>query len=112
MNDILEWWRNAWLAFSASFSQNFLEARRWVLLRDGFVTTIEITIGAVLVGLFIGFVVAVIRTTHDKTGRLSFLNFLAKLFLTVIRGTPTMVQLLIIYFVIFASINVAKLSLR
>ena len=109
MNDILEWWRNAWLAFSASFSQNFLEARRWVLLRDGFVTTIEITVGAVLVGLFIGFVVAVIRTTHDKTGRLSFLNFLAKLFLTVIRGTPTMVQLLIIYFVIFASINVDKL---
>ena len=103
MNDILEWWRNAWLAFSASFSQNFLEARRWVLLRDGFVTTIEITVGAVLVGLFIGFVVAVIRTTHDKTGRLSFLNFLAKLFLTVIRGTPTMVQLLIMGFVIFSS---------
>ena len=109
MNDIFEWWHNTWLVFCASFSQNFLEARRWVLLRDGFVTTIEITLGAVLVGLLIGFVVAVIRTTHDKTGRLAFLDFLAKVFLTVIRGTPTMVQLLIIYFVIFASINVDKL---
>ena len=109
MHSALEWWRNAFDLFGAKFSQNFLEAHRWRLLWNGFGVTVEITIGAVLVGLAIGFLVAVVRTTHDKTGRWKFLDFLAKVFLTVIRGTPTMVQLLIIYFVIFASVNIDKL---
>ena len=109
MHGVLEWWRETWTTFGVRFSQNFLEANRWRLLADGLVTTVEITIGAVLVGLVIGFLVAVVRTTHDKTGRWRFLNFLAKVFLTVIRGTPTVVQILIIYFVIFASVNVPKL---
>ena len=55
-----------------------------------------------------GFVVAVIRATHDKTGNLRFLNALCKLYLTVIRGTPVVVQLLMIYFVIFGSVDVSK----
>ena len=47
-------------------------------------------------GIVIGFVVAVIRSTHDKTGTLKIGNFICNLYLTIIRGTPTMVQLLII----------------
>ena len=109
MHGTIEWWREAFQTFGAKFSQNFIKANRWQLLADGFVTTLKITVGAVLVGLVIGFLVAVVCTTHDKTGRRKFLNFLAKVFLTVIRGTPTMVQLLIIYFVIFASVNIDKL---
>ena len=46
---------------------------------------------------------AVVRSTYDKTGKLGILNALCKLYLTVIRGTPVVVQLLIIYFVIFGS---------
>ena len=56
----------------------------------------------------IGFVVAVIRSVSDQTGKLKLLNALCKIYLTVIRGTPVVVQLLIIYFVIFGSYDVDK----
>ena len=62
-----------------------------------------------LLGVLLGFTVAVIRSTHDKTGKLRLLNWLCKLYLTVIRGTPVVVQLLIIYFVIFGSVNISKI---
>ena len=55
-----------------------------------------------------GLLIAIVRSTHDKTGKLGFLNVLARIYLTIIRGTPVVVQLLIIYFVIFASVNVGK----
>ncbi|MBQ7371917.1 MAG: amino acid ABC transporter permease [Blautia sp.] len=63
---------------------------------------------ALLIGLLIGTVIAVIRVTCDKTGKLKLLNLFAKVYLTVIRGTPVMVQLLIIYYVIFASSRADK----
>jgi His/Glu/Gln/Arg/opine family amino acid ABC transporter permease subunit len=75
---------------------------------DGFVVTIEVTLFAVLMGIVIGFGVAVIRSTADQTGKLKFLDFLCRVYLTVIRGTPVVVQLLIIYFVIFGSVNIDK----
>ena len=56
-----------------------------------------------LLGIFLGFTVAVIRATHDRTGRFKALDALCRLYLTVIRGTPCVVQLLIIYFVILKS---------
>ena len=56
-----------------------------------------------ILGTLLGFTVAVIRTTHDRTGKMKFLNALCRLYLTVIRGTPCVVQLLIIYFVILKS---------
>ncbi len=61
------------------------------------------------VGIFLVCFVAIVRTTHDQTGKLKFLNGVCKLYLTVIRGTPVMVQILLIYFGIFASVNVPKL---
>ena len=63
---------------------------------------------AVILGMVLGFLIAIVRSTHDKTGKLGFLNVLARIYLTIIRGTPVVVQLLIIYFVIFASVNVGK----
>ena len=56
----------------------------------------------------LGFLVAIVRSTYDKTGKLRILNAICKLYLTVIRGTPVVVQLLIIYFVIFGSSDVSK----
>ena len=58
--------------------------------------------------MILGFLLAIVRATHDKTGKLKLLNLVAKFYLIVIRGTPVVVQLLIIYFVIFASVNVDK----
>ena len=62
-----------------------------------------------LIGIVLGLLVAIVRSTYDKTGKLRILNLLCKLYLTVIRGTPVVVQLLIIYFVIFASVSVDKI---
>ena len=67
-----------------------------------------ITFFAVLVGIVIGFIVGIIRSTYDKTHRLKILNFICNVYLTVIRGTPVLVQLLIIYYVIFASVRIDK----
>ncbi len=67
-------------------------------ITDGLLVTIEITLAALLIGLAIGFVVAIIRSTHDKTGKFKFLDSICKLYLTVFRGTPVIVQLLIIYY--------------
>ena len=60
-------------------------------------------------GVVIGFLIAVVRSNHDKTGHMKVLNFICNIYLTVIRGTPTMVQLLIIYYVIFSSVHIDKL---
>ena len=60
-------------------------------------------------GVVIGFLIAVVRSNHDKTGHMKILNFICNIYLTVIRGTPTMVQLLIIYYVIFSSVHIDKL---
>lgn len=67
-------------------------------ITDGLWITIEITIAALFIGLALGFLVAIIRSTHDKTGKFKFLNSICKLYLTIFRGTPVIVQLLIIYY--------------
>ena len=58
-----------------------------------------------LLGIVVGFLVAIIRATHDKHGGLNILNFICKVYLTIWRGTPTMVQLLIMYYIILVSLN-------
>ena len=75
----------------------------------GLENTLLITIFAVLIGVAIGFLVAIIRASHDKNGSLKILNFICRVYLTVIRGTPTMIQLMITYYIIFASVNVSKI---
>lgn len=102
------WLENIWLNLKESFYVNFMQEGRWKYLTNGFLVTVEVSFFSVLLGILVGFVVAVIRATHDKTGNLRFLNALCKLYLTVIRGTPVVVQLLMIYFVIFGSVDVSK----
>ncbi|MDE6959432.1 MAG: amino acid ABC transporter permease [Lachnospiraceae bacterium] len=92
----------------ARFYQNFIQDDRWMYMRDGLLITLEVTLFATLIGILVGFIVAIIRSTHDRTGKLKILNALCQVYLTVIRGTPVVVQLLITYFVIFGSVNVSK----
>lgn len=94
--------------FVEKFHSTFIEGDRWMYLVRGLGTTLLITLFAVILGMVLGFLIAIVRSTHDKTGKLGFLNVLARIYLTIIRGTPVVVQLLIIYFVIFASVNVGK----
>lgn len=91
-----------------SIHQNFIEENRWQYLANGLLTTLEITFFAVIIGIVFGFVIAVLRFSCDTTGKLTILNWILKAYLTIIRGTPAMIQLLIIYYVIFASSNISK----
>ena len=97
------------MAFFDSLYLNFIKDNRWKYIVNGLGVTLRVTLFAVLIGIAIGFVIAIIRSTYEKTGKLKILNFLANIYLTVIRGTPVVVQLLIIYFVIFASFRVDKI---
>ena len=63
---------------------------------------------AVLMGIAIGFIVGVIRSTYERTHKLKLLNLLCNIYLTVIRGTPVVVQLMIIYFVVFGNSRIDK----
>lgn len=95
------------------FILDFIEKNRWQYIVSGLKTTLLVTALALVLGLIIGIVVAVIRTAHDQIDEkklhgpfglvLRLLNLIAKIYLTIIRGTPTMVQLLIIYFIIMAN---------
>lgn len=91
-----------------SFYQNFVEDQRYLYIVTGLRNTLVIALFAVIIGTLLGFVLAVIRTTHEKTGNLRLLNWICKIYITIIRGTPAMIQLLIIYYVIFASANINK----
>lgn len=91
--------------FQAQFYDNFIKDTRYLYLLKGFRTTIILTVFAVLIGIALGFLVAIIRSTHDKTGKLKIANLICNLYLTVIRGTPAVVQLLIMFYVVFASYN-------
>ena len=93
-----------------SFYQCFIEDNRYQYLLQGLWNTILISLMAVLLGVVIGFCVAIVRATHDKTGSMKLLNALCHVYLTIIRGTPAMIQLLIIYYVIFASTNINKVA--
>ena len=87
----------------------FLEGDRWQLYLQGLVTTLELTVCALIVGVALGVLVAVIRTAHDqqrpghRNFALAILNVICKIYTTVIRGTPMLVQILIWGFVIFSS---------
>ncbi len=94
--------------FQERFYLNFIEDDRWEYLLNGLQTTLTVTFFAVLIGIAIGFLVAIIRATNERTGKLKLLNAICKIYLTVIRGTPVVVQLLIIYFVIFGSVIIDK----
>lgn len=105
-----------WFAgFKDDFYLNFIKDDRYMYIFKGLGTTLLITLFAVLLGIVLGIVAAIIRTTHDKTisdlrpgfGKfiLKFLNTIVNIYLTVIRGTPVVVQLMITYYIIFASSN-------
>ncbi|MFR8548369.1 MAG: amino acid ABC transporter permease [Lachnospiraceae bacterium] len=94
--------------FQDRFYLNFIADDRWKYLVNGLKTTLTVTFFAVLIGIVLGFIVAIVRSTCEKTGKLRLLNAVCKVYLTVIRGTPVVVQLLIIYFVIFGSVKIDK----
>lgn len=97
----------------AEFILNFVMKDRWKLLVNGLGNTLLITFLALCLGIVIGVIIAVVRTSWDNTGHkmrpgigralMRFVNGFCQVYVTVIRGTPMVIQLLIMYYVIFAS---------
>ena len=96
----------------AKFIANFITDDRWKYFTNGLGTTYTVSFFAVMLGVIIGVIIAVIRSSADKMERpplvIRILNFICKVYLTVIRGTPAMIQLLIMYYIIFGSVDVSK----
>ena len=87
------------------FNRYFVDngATEWWL--TGLKTTLLVTVIALCIGVVLGLLIALIRSTHEQTGKLKLLNIVARVYLTIIRGTPSMIQILFFYSVIFATIN-------
>lgn len=84
--------------------RDFFTNGRYHYILDGLKVTIEVTIIGLIIGLLIGVIVGAITSLHQVNGKLKIPNTVCNLYITVIRGTPTTIQLLIIYFVVFASL--------
>ena len=102
---LVTWWQE----FYVYFYQAFIEGDRWLQYLKGVGTTLWVTALALVIGVVLGVLIAIVRTAHDqqRPGRhnpfLGIINGICKVYVTVIRGTPMMVQLLIMGFVIFKS---------
>lgn len=91
------------------FKQVFIEKDRWQYIPKGLRNTLIITFFAGVIGIILGFLFAIIRVANDRNDEkklgIRVLNAIVKVYLTIFRGTPMMVQLLIMYYVIFASVK-------
>ncbi len=109
MNGISAWFSD----LKADFILNFVEQDRWRFLTSGLKNTLIITFLSLILGVILGIIIAIVRSSYDKTyaemrngvkkNILSIANGMCKLYLTVIRGTPVVVQLMIMYYIIFAT---------
>ncbi len=101
---------NWWADIEDEFYRNFIHNDNWMHLAKGLLTTLRITFFALIMGILIGFLVAIIRVTYSKTGKLKILDSICKVYVSIIRGTPVMVQLLIIYFVMLLPLRQVMLG--
>ncbi len=85
------------------FGRAFLAENRWKLYLEGLGNTLIIAFIAALIGIVIGVIFAVINYVNKKTGKLKVLKNLSQIYITLVRGTPVVLQLMILYFVVFAS---------
>ncbi len=103
--------------FLSQFKLCFIEDNRWQWILEGLKNTLVITIFALLIGIVLGIIIAAVRSTYDKNGAamkkkggigyvlLKIGNILCNIFVTIIRGTPVVIQLLIVYFVILINVQ-------
>jgi len=101
--------------FKETFNLCFIDDSRWKWLLQGFKSSIIITLFSIVIGFVLGIIIATVRSSYDKNAEnlskkkdfgtlvFKFFNLICKIYITVIRGVPAVVQLLIWYFVILAT---------
>lgn len=116
LDSILRFFEESFSNFRASFIKTFITDDRWKQLLSGLGVTLQITFFAMILGVLLGFIIASVRSTYDKTleGKncrrfsdyiLKALNFICHIYITVIRGTPVVIQLMIMFYVVFSSLR-------
>lgn len=108
-SNIYVWIYEAFMSLGHRFYVDFISKNRYMFLLDGLKVTIIVAILACLIGIVIGVLTAIIKVVGESNSKIKPLKWLANIYVTVIRGTPVMVQLLIIYFVVFASVDISKI---
>lgn len=97
--NFIEWLKNS-LYYSIIYDNRF----KYIL--EGLFNTLLISLFAVIIGIIIGIIIALIRNYNEQTNKIKILNFLSKTYVDIIRGTPVILQLMIIYYVIFKSVDI------
>lgn len=103
--DIYNFYKNIF----ENFYQTVIYDNRYKFILEGLFHTILIALFAVIIGVLIGIIIALIRNKYEETGKLKSLNKLAKAYVNIIRGTPVVLQLMIIYYVVFKSVDVSTI---
>ena len=93
----------------AQIYNNLKEKDRYKMIINGLLTTLEITAVALLIGIFIGILISAIKVSRKNNFVINILKILANLYLTIIRGTPVVVQLFVMYYLIFSSTGLSKI---
>lgn len=101
--DLLNSIKNGFDRWLDTLYNTFVVSDRYMILIQGFEKTIVITLGALLIGVVIGTIVAIIKVFAAQNKKMKFFDVICNIYLTVIRGTPVVVQLLISFFIIFVS---------
>lgn len=103
INKILNFLTGIW----DSFYQSVIYDDRYKFILEGLANTIIIAFFAVIIGIVIGIVISLIRNNYDTNGKMKIGNAICKFYVNVIRGTPVILQLMIIYYVIFKSSSIS-----
>ena len=94
------------LDIKSDFYNSIIYDNRYLYILEGVKNTIIMALFAVIIGILLGLVIALIRNNYDNNKKLPILNQIAKLYVTIIRGTPVLLQLMIIYYIIFAAVDI------
>ena len=94
---------NFWKYLCSAFEKTFIRDDRYMMFLEGLGNTLIVTLGATVLGVLIGALIAVVKTIYKQSGKLKVLNAICEAYTTIIRGTPVVVQLLIMYFIVFAN---------
>lgn len=86
--------------------QSLIYDDRYLFVIEGLRNTIIIALGAVIIGCILGLIIALIRDSYDKNGNFKIINYICQKYVAIIRGTPALLQLMIIYYVVFRTIDI------
>ena len=100
---------NIWTNLQNSFYKTFILEDRYLYFLEGLKYTLLIAFFAILLGLFLGLLISVVRDYHKETKRLKILSSFFEVYVYIIRGTPTLLQLMILYYVIFKTVAISPI---